>query len=180
MAKLCLNEEITDYMKAKFTKSKRPRKGRYYKCETCGIEFYRSPALSKDNVKYCSQKCYNKYGKNNPFFNKTHTEESINKMILSPTRHNFPEGSENPSWQRGARNPEFRAKSIDWWRSFLKETIGHCEYCSYPNVKACEVHHVDRNPKNNIRENLLLLCANCHILEHYEAKDGTFHMLKDK
>ena len=46
----------------------------------------------------------------------------------------------------------------------------HCERCGFLAVDPCQldVHHVDRNHKNNAVENLLTLCSNCHRLEHKE------------
>jgi len=45
--------------------------------------------------------------------------------------------------------------------------ITHCERCGYneyPSILG--IHHKDRNRKNNHRENLEVLCANCHSIEH--------------
>lgn len=41
-----------------------------------------------------------------------------------------------------------------------------CENCGFDNILALEVHHIDRNRKNNEIENLSILCANCHKIEH--------------
>jgi hypothetical protein len=48
-----------------------------------------------------------------------------------------------------------------------------CERCGFnKNEAALVVHHRDRNRKNNSVENLEVLCANCHYVEHY--KDHTY------
>ena len=47
-----------------------------------------------------------------------------------------------------------------------------CGYCEYPGI--LKVHHKDRNRKNNDFTNLEVLCPNCHDLEHYLKKDGTY------
>lgn len=41
-----------------------------------------------------------------------------------------------------------------------------CSDCGYANVLALEVHHIDRDRANNLLENLVILCANCHSIRH--------------
>lgn len=43
-----------------------------------------------------------------------------------------------------------------------------CAKCGYTDIQALQVHHIDRNRKNNNLDNLQVLCCNCHRLEHYE------------
>ena len=38
----------------------------------------------------------------------------------------------------------------------------HCRYCK-ADVKPLEIHHVDGNPANNVKDNLILLCHSCHV-----------------
>ncbi len=45
-----------------------------------------------------------------------------------------------------------------------------CERCSYDIYQILQVHHRDKNRKNNNQENLELLCPNCHAKEHYLKK----------
>lgn len=43
-----------------------------------------------------------------------------------------------------------------------------CERCNYNTHEAAIiVHHRDRNRMNDAIENLEVLCANCHAIEHY-------------
>jgi hypothetical protein len=50
-------------------------------------------------------------------------------------------------------------------RRFVKPV---CERCGFQSahIDQIDIHHKDRNPKNNHISNLLSLCANCHRLEH--------------
>lgn len=50
-----------------------------------------------------------------------------------------------------------------------KKKKPHCERCGFIG-DACQldIHHKDRNHKNNEESNLETLCANCHRLEHKE------------
>lgn len=50
-----------------------------------------------------------------------------------------------------------------------------CERCGYDKIPdILEVHHKDRSRKNGAKENLELLCPNCHAEEHYFKNDGRF------
>lgn len=54
----------------------------------------------------------------------------------------------------------------------------HCDYDKYPGILV--LHHKDRDRTNNIRENLAVLCPNCHAIEHLdENKKGWQHHSKD-
>jgi hypothetical protein len=44
--------------------------------------------------------------------------------------------------------------------------LTECARCGYDNSLVLEVHHKDRDRENNSIENLEVLCANCHKLEH--------------
>jgi hypothetical protein len=50
-----------------------------------------------------------------------------------------------------------------------------CERCGYNKCsEILVVHHKDRNRKNGTKENLELLCPNCHEEEHLLNCDGRF------
>jgi hypothetical protein len=52
----------------------------------------------------------------------------------------------------------------------FEKANNRCELCgwdTYPQV--LEVHHKDRNHKNNDANNLIALCPICHRLEHYKS-----------
>lgn len=46
-----------------------------------------------------------------------------------------------------------------------------CEKCGQTTWRGVsiplELHHIDCNPKNNKLENLMIVCCNCHAIEHY-------------
>lgn len=48
----------------------------------------------------------------------------------------------------------------------FKTYLPICAVCGFSNKAALEVHHIDRNRNNNNIDNLRILCANCHLIEH--------------
>lgn len=68
-----------------------------------------------------------------------------------------------------------RKSSINFKREDLIKEIGKCNQCGYDDKRILVVHHVDGNHRNNKRENLTLLCPNCHTLNHYE-KNGVLKL----
>ncbi len=60
-------------------------------------------------------------------------------------------------------------------KKYLIEKYHKCFFCGWDiNTEILEMHHKDRNRRNNLLENVLLVCPNCHTLEHYNNKDGQF------
>jgi hypothetical protein len=52
-----------------------------------------------------------------------------------------------------------------------------CERCGYNKFpEILVVHHKDRNRKNGAKDNLELLCPNCHEEEHLLNGDGRFRI----
>ena len=56
---------------------------------------------------------------------------------------------------------------------------GVCERCGWKlRPQVLQIHHKDRNNKNNSLDNLELLCPCCHEVEHYDNKDGPYRARK--
>lgn len=163
----------TSYQILKFMPEKRKRGGAWISCETCKQEFYVFPSRMKDgNPRFCSQKCYIREGNRNPFYGGKHSQKS------SQNRNKFKTGKENPNFIRFGRQSGFVGKTFIWWRNYLMEQFGKCETCGFPDKRILEVHHKDRNRNNNTRENLILLCPNCHALQHWLTKSGPYKWMK--
>jgi len=167
--------------------------GKWIECETCKRPFYVCPSRLRQVkkkgfvIRYCSRKCRPYHKEFNPFWRKHHSEETIAKMMQHPNHPKFVSGLVDLNAQpRGVSNPNltrygsgFRGATVEWWRDYLMETIGYCEECGYdtfPNILI--LHHIDRNRRHNFRDNLLLLCPNCHATDHWQAKDGIFNGLR--
>lgn len=165
------------YLITKFAPESRKRQGKWLICQTCRQKFYVYPCrIKKGMVKFCGMKCYRKDGDFNPFHGKKHSVNSIQKMVTNPNRVRFGLGKQNPNHMRYGEY--FSGSSLHWWQRNLKRTIGKCEKCGFSDKRILHVHHINKNRKENIRDNLILLCPNCHALIHYLDKSGLYNNMK--
>ena len=172
------------YAKLKSSPQQRKRRGAFLKCETCSTEFYVPPSRIKQAsdqgsvIRYCSRSCRDRTGAKNPFYGKTHSEDSIRKMAAHPNRPKFARGQENPNFVRYGIDfkPLYAGRSL---KDRLLDTVKACQGCGYDKILAIiQVHHVNRNRRDNRPDNLRMLCPTCHWVEHYLAKDGPYSDVK--
>ena len=52
----------------------------------------------------------------------------------------------------------------------MKERGKNCERCNFNKYEILQVHHKNRNKKDNRAENLEIICPNCHYEEHLLEK----------
>ena len=172
---------MSAYIKTK--QGNRKRTGSYFKCETCGEEFYVCPSFIRTHekndskIRYCSMACYKKTGEDNPFHGKKHSKKSIKKMSEHPNRPKFKRGEDNPNFSKYGVESDYEGITHVWWRKKLMEEVGVCEICGFNDKRILVIHHKDVDRTNNCRENLILLCQNCHATVHYEEKNGMYHFL---
>lgn len=77
---------------------------------------------------------------------------------VHPTKH--------PAW-KGFRMTERRiAGPGNTFKKILILDIGCCEMCGIGDKRVLVLHHKDENKLNNLKDNLQLLCANCHLIVH--------------
>jgi 5-methylcytosine-specific restriction endonuclease McrA len=69
---------------------------------------------------------------------------------------------------------KYRATAL----SVKEQKCERCGYNRYPEILV--VHHLDRNRKNGAKENLELLCPNCHEEVHLLNNDGRFRNKKNE
>lgn len=96
-----------------------------------------------------------------PVCNKTftcHASRPKTTCSYSCSNTHFRSGIGNPNWKHDGCT-DYRALAF---RHYEKV----CSKCGFSNELALEVHHKDKNRKNNLLENLEVLCANCHNIEH--------------
>jgi len=112
------------------------------KCLGCGNEIAKVGGYYRYDRKYCSNKCQGNY---------------ISKQLLS-------------EWKSG--KPVFVKSGLPLWlkRHLLEEANHKCSSCGwgeknpYTNNYTLEVDHIDGDAYNNLKENLRVLCPNCHSL----------------
>lgn len=165
----------TDYLNSKFSEPKRPRKGAWLACETCKKEFYVHPSRLTRNVsvRFCSASCYKKDGNNNPFYGGRHATSLKEKWKGDEVRQELGRRLVRFNQTRWADTVGY--KSV---RAFIRRK-GKCNRCSFSDVRILQRHHKDRNTSNNHESNIEVLCPNCHNLEHYLSRDGTYTNLKE-
>jgi hypothetical protein len=146
-------------------------------CEICNKEFTHICSRAK-KAKYCSRKCYYK------------AMQSVGSVILEcdvcgktyrrPPSHSHYKNKTCSLKCRGiaSRIEVSTAKSFLTVKSWMKRhgLIKSCEHCGYSEIPAILiVHHRDRDRTNNELSNLVVLCPNCHAIEHLsENKDGWY------
>ncbi len=124
-------------------------------CSTCSKTFYRSSSkqkISKSGYMFCSRTCKEK-------------AQSFN----------------NPDHIKAIMPSHYHGNSFISHRKVFKSTIKElkCEECGYDkHPEILQVHHKDRNRKNNSLDNFQLLCPNCHSEEHFLKRDGFFTHIK--
>jgi ribosomal protein L34E len=91
----------------------------------------------------------------------THSRESIIRAGMTKRLNKTFAGENNSRYTTG----------ISYMERKLKKEIKNCEKCGIlfsllPSKRYINIHHKDKNKKNNKRENLLLVCAKCHMKLH--------------
>jgi hypothetical protein len=142
------------------------------KCEQCNEIFY-APKHRLDKRKYCSIKCQadankNRYEVECAMCSKKF--ERVENKLSTKTGLNYcsrkcKDKAQSTDGIFEARVPHFK----DGYHNCRERTIKErkiCEVCGYKNdIKMLDVHHKDRNRKNNLDSNLKVLCVWCHALE---------------
>ncbi len=158
------------------------------KCQTCGKLFTVNRKYIRRDVKYCSRRC----SADRPVLfdttralelwhqgksarqiavmlgaiTETVVRDWLKKLGIYEPRH--ARGKQVHNWKGGVRLTDAR-------RAMLIQKAGKCSRCGYKkHPEILQVHHKDRNRRNNNVDNLEVLCPNCHALEHYLTGTGLY------
>lgn len=143
-----------------FELNKKKRNGENKKCEVCGASFY-VPGARIKTAKYCSNLC-----RNNRPVNYRKTACVVCGVVFTMKNKGAPQKYCSIPCARKARKFFVREDRRHKNRKQIA-LMGSCQECGYKdNLKILGVHHKDKNPKNNSKENLEVLCPNCHSLKH--------------
>lgn len=88
-------------------------------------------------------------------------------------------GEKHPNWQGGISFIEYPKEFNNTLKNKIRERDNYC--CQICNKNQSElneklsVHHIDYNKKNNIPENLISLCRNCHGLTNHNMEKWKMH-----
>lgn len=140
-------------------------------CSICATLIYRRPAeleRSSGNA-FCSQKCYGLHcRKENPcIICGALILAGANKKTCSRTCANKHRTGISYKINR-PRDKVTNLRSIKL--RLIDERGAKCERCSYKVIQILQVHHKNRDRKNNSMRNLEIICPNCHAKEHYLEK----------
>ncbi len=181
----------------------RKRTGEFRPCVQCGKRCYVIRSAF-ETFRFCSYKCNAAWHSKN---NRVHLTCKICGKDFSVIRHrmNTARYCSRPCYYKGLAHSGSVEVPCDWCGKIVHKPPSHTfrkNFCSLPcralgmstfkqvfQRGACErcgwclepavlvIHHKDRDKRNNAVSNLELLCWNCHMLEHFRAKDGPFHAL---
>jgi 5-methylcytosine-specific restriction endonuclease McrA len=168
-------------------------------CQECKLFFNAIPSeVKRGNGKYCSKTCskiavarkqLEKYKEiNQPnvecsychkMFYKNETEKKNSRSGLHfCCREHKDLAQRIGSGIDDIKPDHYRGKDMaSDYRNYyrVRNQLIECQRCGYNKYSSIlQIHHIDRNRKNNVMENLIVLCPNCHEEEHYENKDGRY------
>lgn len=144
-------------------------------CDHCKSIFYRQTRLYKAKVDGCSPRCLNILKGNGSIVECAHCKIDFykNNSKLENSRSGLYFCSREckdigQTYIKAIQPGHYGAGYSDYRSRALKEYGASCNRCNYSaNIAAIQVHHKDHDKSNNSIENLEVLCANCHSIEHY-------------
>ena len=147
----------------------------FYVCDCCGKEYRKQKRQAEGSPRehYCSQTCfYDSSGQDRIELECAHCKKLFTraKSKLKNSKHKkyFCCRDHKDQAQKYMKEiqpdhygtgKEYRNKALSYYGSV-------CSICGFDNILAIEVHHKDRDRNNNSIDNLEVLCANCHSIEH--------------
>lgn len=152
-------------------------------CLYCSTSFNaRETDLKRGRSKFCSHSCSSKFynqnrilPKNNVFCSwcnkEFYKQESSIKRSKSGLFFCCREHKDLAARLKGGIKkiqPAFYGLNKEYRTKAFRNFPNFCNRCQYNKcISALQVHHKDRNRKNNELSNLEILCANCHAEEHH-------------
>lgn len=133
-------------------------------CKICKKDF-NVKMYRKDSAKYCSKNCYDIRNGIPIQYNCLFCNKEFVYPPNRPRRY-----CSHKCANKGRSIHLLEPKHPNNFKRFWMRRgmiIQKCEKCGYDECKEIlGIHHIDENRNNNKRENLLILCPNCHSLIH--------------
>lgn len=109
-------------------------------------------------------------GENHPFFGKTHTEETRQKMSEAAKGHTRNKGENNPNWKGGItpENDKLRKspKAKEWRTAVFERDNYTCQLCNKKSQGDIQAHHIGTWNNYSFARllvcNGITLCKKCH------------------
>lgn len=129
-------------------------------------------------------KCKNKqkFGEDNPFYGKKHSEET--KLKISNSRKGHKQSAEtigkrilkisgknHYNWLGGiSKTTKYPAKFNRSLKQAIKKRDDYfCAICM-DKTELLDCHHIDYNKENNTKNNLISLCKSCHTKTNFNRE----------
>lgn len=146
--------------------------------EDCDKEVRRVNEAKKRGAKlYCSKECRSKSRSKKILCNCAHCNAEIEKtpseIKKSKSGNVFCNKScatsfNNTKYKSGKNNPNYKhGEGVDYAKIAFRNYEASCTICGHDSKPSLQAHHIDEDRKNNLVENLIILCANCHCEVHY-------------
>ena|SRR3990167_540083 len=150
------------------------RKGKEMPCENCGkLKYYKPSRLAKRTNYFCRVQCQGiwakktgaRAGENNPRYGEgiIRTCHNCKKSYRTCPTTNRVYCSSKCYTRKGEQGSNWKGGISSTFAKSLKNKI-KCEQCG--SKKKLHIHHKDHNRKNNVIENIAILCSKCHIGYH--------------
>ncbi len=132
-------------------------------CQICGNVFNHISSRC-NKAKYCSRKCYYESLKNKG--KKEYHCFHCEKIFFGHAAHKRKYCSKACVGKsiKSIWNPKFTTVRKKMTNEGLIEECSRCGFNEFPKILG--IHHKDRNRENNSKNNLEVLCPNCHSIEH--------------
>lgn len=72
----------------------------------------------------------------------------------------------NTHFRSGENNGNYNGSGTNYRKHAFESYPHECSHCGLEDTRALQVHHIDHCHQNNDLKNLVILCANCHLITH--------------
>lgn len=154
------------------------RRARYFICESCGLNFL---GRLNSKRKFCSSLCSRKIKDEKRIDVNCACCGSIFSILKSRSRsksgyyfctRRCKDQSQRIGGIKEIMPPHYgTSKGQHLWKLLKSDAQSQCAGCQEPRKFLLVIHHKDGNRKNNLLENLEVVCANCHIIRHLKLVD---------
>lgn len=96
--------------------------------------------------------------------------EKTKRKISAATTKQLSNPTDHPLWNGGhSRNYIYKEA-----KALTPQLVAEQPFCSVceENKEGLFLHHIDENPRNNNRKNLMVVCRTCHTSIHHKGKSN--------